>query len=122
MKGRVFSEETRKKMSESRKSAIDIYCSNGMHFTSWESIYDYLITNKLSSAKQISVCRQTIYTVLNKNDKNCYGFKWKTSPFINEEEKNINSKSCSDETKKKISQANRNKNEVVVCYNEELKL
>lgn len=122
MKGRTFSEETKKKISESKKSTIDIYCSNGQHFSSWESVYDYLTKNKLSSAKQISVCRQTIYTVLNKEDRNCYGLKWKTSPFLNEEEKIIVPKTCAEQTKQKISQANRNKNEIITCYNDQIKM
>lgn len=99
MTGKIFDEKTKKKISDSKKSIINIYCSNGILFNSWEAIYKYLIENKLSATKYISVCRQTIYTVLDKEDRNCYGLKWKTSPFLTDEEKNISSKFCSNETK-----------------------
>lgn len=122
MKNKTLSEETRKKISESRKAIIDIYTSNDLHFTSWEEIYNYLIENNLTSAKEVSICRNTIYTVLDKMECNCYGLKWKSSPFLNEEEKVIVSKVCSEQTKQKISQANKKKNEIVICYNDQNKL
>lgn len=122
MKGRTFSEETKKKISESKKAVIDIYTSNDLHFTSWEEIYNYLVKNNLTSAKKVSVCRNAIYTVLDQMDRNCYGLKWKSSPFLNEKEKIITSKVCSEQTKQKISQANKKKNEIVTCYNDQIKL
>lgn len=117
MKGRILSEETRKKISESKKAYINLYCSNDIVFHSWEEVYNYLITNNLSIAKEVSICRNTIYTVLDKEDRYCYGLKWKTTPFLNEKEKVLTKKICSEETRNKISEQKRNKNELVTCYN-----
>jgi hypothetical protein len=113
LKGRTFSEETLKKISEAAKAHFTLYTSNDLVFNTWEEIFNYLKTNGLINTDNIAVCRNCIRPAINNMDFVRYGMKWKTSPFT-EEEKIIIAHKCSEETKKKISAANSNKNEIII--------
>lgn len=113
LKGRIVSEETRAKISESAKDHFTFYTSNDLIFHTWEEIFLYLKDNNLITTDNIAICRNCIRPAINNLNFVRYGMKWKTSPFT-EEEKIITTKKCSEETKKKISNANSKKNEIVI--------